>query len=99
MNVKLVKLISGEEIIADIKGDNASDGTHFVRLVNPIVLVPTSQGNKMVSFPRFSLGTPIEIRQTHIQFITDVAVDALEAYGKAFGNIIVASSIEIPPTE
>jgi hypothetical protein len=88
--VKLVRLTSGEEIIAKV--EQIDDG--FV-LNKPAVLIPA--GKDQLAFgqwlPYADITDGVEIPSEFIVFIVDPMVDLLNQYSASFGSGIV-----IPPT-
>jgi hypothetical protein len=94
MNVQIVKLITGDEIIADVQ-DTTSDK---VLLVKPVVFVPTSRGVTGIPYPRFGNEEPLEISRDFILFITKPSVEAEKGYSQYYTGIALppAKTLEIP---
>lgn len=91
MNVKLFKLVSGEEIISEA----SLEGTDYT-LKNAVVLVFQQMGGGQVStnfapFMPYSKGT-ITLQGNAVIAISDVKDELLTEYNRIFSNIIVASS-------
>ena len=68
MNVKIVRLNSGEEILCDLlEGD-----THF-KLKKPLIIIPTGEGKIgfMSWMPYVNIKEGVDIRSTFIAFVVD----------------------------
>jgi len=90
MEVKFIKLITGDEIIAEYIEDNDN-----IKLVNPVKigLDPESHNVRFMPYPFFGK-TPIElvIKSSHIVFTTDVEDNYDNGYRKAFNHILETKS-------
>ena len=91
MNVKLIRMWSGEDVIADLIEDN---GTTIV-IQNPIVGVPTGQGQ--IGFAPWSpllkgKNEKIEIIKTYVVFINKTQEEIEEQYKEMFSLIKTPSS-------
>ncbi len=82
--VKLIKLITGEEVIASI-----TEGESITQLKNPARLAFMGDAARLIPFSLFAKGELISIKNEHILFITDVEDDVLNGYNGQFGSGIV----------
>jgi hypothetical protein len=70
--MKLVRLITGEEVIASIEEN--SDNT--ITIKEGVMLLPAGEGRiGMVPFMPYSDGSPITISKTHVMFMTNPSED------------------------
>jgi hypothetical protein len=86
MNVKLIRMWSGEDVIADVK-DNL---TEIIVITNPIVAVPA--GNGQLGFAPWSpllkgKDEEIEITKKYIVYIADPQEQIVEQYKDMFSVI------------
>ena len=86
MNIKLIRMWSGEDVIADVK-DNL---TEIVVITNPIVAVPA--GNGQLGFAPWSpllkgKDEEIEITKRYIVYIADAQDEIVEQYEQMFSAI------------
>jgi len=86
MNVKLIRMWSGEDVIADVK-DNL---TEIIVITNPIVAVPA--GNGQLGFAPWSpllkgKDEEIEITKKYIVYIADPQEQIEEQYKDMFSVI------------
>jgi hypothetical protein len=96
MNIKAFKLITGEDVLAEIESESE---TEFV-LVNPvgIAVVRGKDGQPSVGFAPFPLhaeqktGSTLDLRKKHVVYSYVPAEDFISNYGTIFGSGIV-----VPP--
>lgn len=86
MNIKLIRMWSGEDVIADVK-DNL---TEIIVITNPIVAVPA--GNGQLGFAPWSpllkgKDEEIEITKKYIVYIADPQEQIVEQYKDMFSVI------------
>ena len=86
MNIKLIRMWSGEDVIADVK-DNL---TEIVVICNPIVAVPS--GNGQIGFAPWSpllkgRDEEIEITKKYIVYISEAQEQIVEQYEQMFSVI------------
>jgi len=90
MSIKYLRIIGGENIVADLVEDNSDT----VVVTNPIVAIPTSE-SQIAFAPWASLQDPgetkIAIDKRHIIFITECAPQIADQYASMFGTIIAPS--------
>ena len=94
MAIKLLRLKSGEDIVADI-----DENQEYIMLENPAQVVPMGDpkgGNIQMGFGPwvpFNKGKTVEIPRDWVVFIVEPADDIVDNYRQAFG-----SGIMVPPT-
>ena len=86
MNVKLIRMWSGEDVIADLIDDK--DGT--IVIANPIVAVPA--GNGQLGFAPWSpllkgKNEELEVTKKYVVYIADAQLDIIEQYEEMFSVI------------
>ena len=88
MEIQLVHLVTGEEIIADV--DYINDNLWVLH--NPIILVPTGPTEtRIFSFPHHGLTKQaLEVLRQHIVFACTPNDLVVNAYNQHNGNIITA---------
>ena len=86
MNVKLIRMWSGEDVIADL----LDDGLDTITIMNPLVAVPAAQGQAIFA-PWSPLlkekNMEIEVRRDYVVFITDTQPEIEEYYKEQFSLI------------
>lgn len=91
MNVKLIRMWSGEDVIADLVGDN--DDT--ISVVNPIVAIPAGQGQ--MGFAPWSpllkgKGEEIKVKKSYVVYIAETQEDIVDQYTQMFSTIATPPS-------
>ena len=92
MNVKLLRLKSGEDVIADV---TLVDTEHTIKLENPAILMPMGDpkgGQMQMGFgpwAPFSDQKEFEIPRDWLVFISTPGKDLLNQYNSMFGSGIV----------
>ena len=86
MNVKLIRMWSGEDVIADL----IEEKEESVVFCNPIVAVPT--GNGQMGFAPWSpllkeKGEQLEVTKKYIVYIADTQTEIVEQYKEMFSLI------------
>jgi len=86
MNVKLIRMWSGEDVIADL----IEDGTDVITIQNPIVGVPTGQGN--IGFAPWSplfkgKNEDINVAKGYVVYIAETQPEIEEQYTEMFSII------------
>ena len=86
MNVKLIRMWSGEDVIADLVKDKGD----YVIIKNPIVAIPSGQG--LMGFAPWSpllegRDKRIEITKRYVVYISDPQSQIVDEYGKMFSPI------------
>ena len=88
MNVKLIKMASGEDVVAELIRE---EGRENVVINNPIVMVPQAQGQ--VGFAPWSpfLSDDVNeltIKSSYVVYISDPKPGVIENYTQIFSPII-----------
>ena len=85
MTVKLIRMWSGEDVIADIVEDNSDS----IVITDPIVAVPSPhQGN--IAFAPWSpllQKDKLEVTKKYIDYIGDPQEEIIEQYNSMFGKL------------
>ena len=98
MNVKLLRLKSGEDVIADVDLVGTED---TIILENPAILMPMgdTRGNQVQMgfgpWAPFSDNKKFEIPRDWLVFISTPAKDLLNQYNQMFGSGIVVPDMKI----
>lgn len=92
MAIKFVKLITGEELLADVSiiGDAWS-------FKNPSSMMPTPKGIQPIPYPLIPLEEDIVIKNKDIVFMATPGIDAVNFYNAKFGSglVVPSNSLEI----
>jgi len=85
MTVKLIRMWSGEDVIADIVEEN----TDSVVITDPIVAVPSQQEGRIAFAPWSPLlqKDKLEVTKKYIVYIGDPQVEIIEQFNQMFGKI------------
>ena len=85
MTVKLIRMWSGEDVIADIVEDNSDQ----IVITDPIVAVPAPQQGNIAFAPWSPLlqKDKIEITKKYVVYIGDPQTEIIEQYNSMFGKI------------
>lgn len=101
MSVKLVKLISGEELFCEV--EHVSEAAeNLIRMKHPCVLMPvqTESGQQGLTFAAwlpFADTVMVEIRAAHALLVTDVTnQNLINAYFAKTGGIVTAQPHQVP---
>jgi len=95
MAVKLVRLKSGEDIIADIITESAE----IVKVKNPAMLMPMSDGRGqqvqvgLAPWMPFSEAKEFELPRDWVLLTTEPAQDIVNNYNQVFGSGIVVPKV------
>lgn len=86
MNVKLIRMLSGEDVVADLVG-NLTDN---IVIRNPIVAIPS--GNGQMGFAPWSpilkgRGVDLEIPKSYVVYIAETQDQIVEQYEQMFSLI------------
>jgi len=90
MNVKLIRMWSGEDVIADLIDDKGDVGEDVIVISNPIVAVPA--GNGQLGFAPWSpllkgKNEEIEVSKKYVVYIADTQDQIIEQYENMFSVI------------
>lgn len=97
MNIKALKLVTGEDIIAEIEEKDKD----VLILKNPVQvsMVPSRTGSQptfgFIPFPLTSNDKQIEISLSHIMFVCDTAEEFEAQYDSLFGSGLIKPSSKI----
>ena len=85
MTVKLIRMWSGEDVIADIVEEN----TDSVVITDPIVAVPSQEQGRIAFAPWSPLlqKDKLEVTKKYIVYIGDPQVEIIEQFNQMFGKI------------
>ena len=85
MTVKLIRMWSGEDVIADIVEEN----TDSVVITDPIVAVPSQEQGRIAFAPWSPLlqKDELEVTKKYIVYIGDPQEEIIEQFNKMFGKI------------
>ena len=87
MNIKLLKLVTGENVITDVEYDGDA-----VTLKNPlqVAMVPSRSGAPNFALLPYLLtdDTQVTIMENKVMFTVDPMDEFLEQYNGIFGNIV-----------
>tara|TARA_B100000900_G_scaffold235588_1_gene200008 strand:- start:505 stop:789 length:285 start_codon:yes stop_codon:yes gene_type:complete len=85
MTVKLVRMWSGEDVIADITEENSDS----ITITDPIVAVPSQQQGQIAFAPWSPLlqRDKLEVTKKYIVYIADPQDEIIEQYNSMFGKI------------
>ena len=95
MNIKLLKLKSGEDLIGEVLKENAE----YITVGAPAVLMPVGGEGGAVQmglapWVPFSSAKSFEITRDWVVLITDPAVDIVNNYNQIFGSGIVVPRVD-----
>ncbi len=85
MTVKLVRMWSGEDVIADIVKEDSDS----IVITNPIVAVPSQQQGQIAFAPWSPLlkKDKIEVTKKYLVYIGDPQEEIIEQYNSMFGKL------------
>lgn len=91
-NVKLIRMQSGEDVVAEIVNEKLDSETTVIK--NAIVAVPTSQGQ--LGFAPWApilhkSKNDIEVKNSFIVFIAEVDENVANQHKKMYGGVITKS--------
>ena len=85
MTVKLIRMWSGEDVIADLSEEKSDS----IVITNPIVAIPAQQGQ--IGFapwsPLVDKNAKLKVTRKYVVYIEDPQDDLVEQYNQMFGNI------------
>ena len=91
MNVKLIRMWSGEDVVADL----VKETDDSVTIANPIVAVPSQQEGQIAFAPWSPIlkerDTELEVTKKYVVYIADTQDDIIEQYNSMF------SAVPTPP--
>lgn len=95
MNIKLLRLVTGEDVLAEFQ-----DQGDTVQLTNPLIVYirPTETGVPQVGMSQwvpYSASKVFVVEKTKVVFITEPAEDIRGNYDKVFGAGLILPSSQI----
>jgi hypothetical protein len=86
MNVKLIRVVTGEEIVAEV----VSETDDTITVQNALAVLPTNSGVGFAPWATVvSKDDPeITVSRNHLVYIAEVQEDVSSKYKEMFGNII-----------
>ena len=98
MNVKVMKLVTGEDLISEVK--DSKDGGLILK--NPCILVPAKDGGIGIApwaFMSKDVETGIEISKDKCVFVSSPQDEFEEQYLKVFSPVVAPSSKIVTPSD
>ena len=85
MTVKLIRMWSGEDVIADV----IEETKEFLKIENPIVAVPSPQQGQIAFAPWSPLAEKegLNVLMKYVVYVTDPQSDIVEQHQKMFGKV------------
>jgi len=85
MTIKLIRMWSGEDVIADVIEENEDT----ITMENPIVAVPSQQPGQIAFAPWSPLlqKDKLEVTKKYIVYIGDPQEEIIEQYNSMFGKL------------
>ena len=96
MNLKLLRLRSGEDVICEV----LKEGVEYIKIKNPAMLMPVGgQGQQMqmgmAPWMPFSEQNEFEIPRDWLVVMSDVVKDIANNYNQIFGSGIVMPDVKV----
>ena len=97
MNLKLLRLRSGEDVICEIIKESAE----YIKIKNPAMLMPVSHGAHnqvqmgLAPWMPFSKQSEFEIPRDWLVVMSDVVQDIANNYNQIFGSGIVVPDVKV----
>ena len=87
IDVKLIRIVTGEEIIAEVLEETAS----YIKVQNGLVVLPTAQSVGFAPWATvISKENPeITVQKTHVVYVAEVQEDVAKKYNEMFGSKLV----------
>jgi len=90
MNVKLIRMWSGEDVIADLIDDKSDMGDDVIVIQNPIVAVPA--GNGQMGFAPWSpllkgKNEELQVTKKYVVYVAEAQEQIVEQYTDMFSVI------------
>ena len=85
MTVKLIRMWSGEDVIADI----AKEDTDSITITDPIVAVPSQKQGQIAFAPWSPLlqKDKLEVTKKYVVYMADPQEEIIEQYNSMFGKL------------
>ena len=89
MSVKIVRMLSGEDVLCDCE-----DKDHFFEFQDAVVVVPTQQSSvQFVPYSPFSTKDPLMINKDMVVFVAEPDNSLVNQHKKMFGGILTPDSM------
>ena len=83
-----IKLVSGEELIAELIENNEDASLHFLR--NALSIIPTDKGSyAMIPFMALTKSDVVKIKDDRIIVMEEVAEETAAQYSRNFSNLVL----------
>ena len=85
--IKLVRLVSGEELLCNVKGEEESS----ITVTDVLIMVPTGEGKIGVAeyMPYTEINKGVTIDKQHVMFMVEAVDQMSNAHKERFGGVIV----------
>lgn len=95
-NVKIVKLITGEELLADVEIRQYTPPKYLLKNVVMIAIMPSRSQQAQASiglapWMPYAENEPIEVSSDHVVYVAKPVNEMLNQYNSIFGGIIAPS--------
>ena len=90
IDVKLIRIITGEEVVAELLEETES----FIKVQNGLVVLPTAQSVGFAPWATvISKENPeIIVQKTHVVYMAEVQEDVAKKYNEMYGSKLVTPS-------
>lgn len=90
IDVKLIRIITGEEVVAEL----LEETTSFIKVQNGLVVLPTAQSVGFAPWATvISKENPeIIVQKTHVVYMAEVQEDVAKKYNEMYGSKLVTPS-------
>ena len=90
IDVKLIRIITGEEVVAELLEETAS----YIKVQNGLVVLPTAQNVGFAPWATvISKENPeITVQKTHVVYLAEVQEDVAKKYNEMYGSKLVTPS-------
>ena len=92
--IKLIRLVSGEELLADVNEAKLKEDPTNLAITNPLIMVPTGEGKIGVVdyMPYSDIVKGVSMSMEHVMFMVNPAEQFVTAHKERFSSIITAPS-------
>jgi len=90
IDVKLIRIITGEEVVAELLEETES----YIKVQNGLVVLPTTQSVGFAPWATvISKENPeITVQKTHVVYLAEVQEDVAKKYNEMYGSKLVTPS-------
>ena len=90
IDVKLIRIITGEEVVAELLEETES----YIKVQNGLVVLPTAQSVGFAPWATvISKENPeITVQKTHVVYLAEVQEDVAKKYNEMYGSKLVTPS-------